>query len=155
MKRWLWYAVLIGAVALLGGERSAGMDVAKLQPIQTVRVTCENSLVVIETDTGDMGAGDSIKDALSNMKETASAEIFLDTAEYLLVSENCEDLIPALMNYLRPSCCLCFETGEGKLETVGAFLEIHDPKATLKDYRAGEREIPTLVTEEGRMELVR
>lgn len=122
--------------------------------MQVVRVACDGGQVRIETDTGAWGAGDSLKSAFLNMKNTASSQVFLDTADYLILTEACEGLLPALTEYLRPSCSLCLERGTSDLEKAGEFLKYHQPEVTIKDYRAGACRLPTLVTEEGRMELV-
>lgn len=154
MKKWLWYAFVITAVALLSGRSASRDDVGKLQPVQVVRVSSFEGWVRIETDTGDMGEGDTLKKAFDNMKQTASAEIFLDTADYLIVDETCRELLPTLADYLRPSCAVCMEKGRPDMELVGQFLEFHKPELTLMHYKAEEKEIPILKTEEGRMKLV-
>lgn len=154
MKRWLFYAAIIVAAALLSGKGTPGADVGKLQPVQVVRVSGGADWVKIETDTGDMGTGSNLEQAFEDMKETSSAEIFLDTAEYLLVSQGRKDLLSEMMTHLRPSCTVCIVDGEPDMEKVGAFLHQHEPQTTLMHYRAGKRELPTLEIREGRMELV-
>lgn len=154
MKRWLWYIGIVVAIAALGGKTSAGTDIAKLQPVQVVHLSCLEGQVLIETDTGDWGSGETLKDALNEMKASASREVFLDTADYLIVSQDCIDLLPAMMKQLRPSCNVCLENGQPDMAQVGAFLQQHTPEITLMEYRAGERQLQTLVTREGRMELV-
>lgn len=154
MKRWLWYIGIIAAVAALGGKPSAGTDVANLQPVQVIYLSCPEGQIVIETDTGDRGTGETLKDALRDMKAASSREIFLDTADYLLLSAECIDLLPAMMKQLRPSCALCVTDGTPDMEQAGAFLQQHTPTVTLVSYRAGGDQLQTLVTREGRMELV-
>jgi hypothetical protein len=141
-------------IAALSGKTAAGTDIAKLQPVQVVHLSCSEGQVVVRTDTGDWGMGETLKDALRNMMAASPQEIFLDTADYLLLSENCIDLLPAMMRYLRPSCAVCLSEGAPDMGQVGAFLQHHAPKATLVRYRAGVRQLQTLVTREGRMELV-
>lgn len=154
MKRWVWYIGIIAIVAALSGKTSAGTDVAKLQPVQVVYLTCPEGQIVIETDTGDWGNGETLKEALQDMKATSSREVFLDTADYLLISQGCVDLLPAMMKQLRPSCSVCFTDGVPDMERAGVFLQQHAPQITLMQYRAGERQLQTLVIREGRMELV-
>lgn len=154
MKRWVWYVVIIGVVAALSGKSTAGEDIGTLQPVQTVRLSCVRGQVCMETDTGDVGVGEDLKSALEDMKGSASGEIFLDTADYLIISPACIDLLPAMNAYLRPSCAVCMEEGETSMEQVGLFLQQHTPETTLMKYRAGDRNLQTLVTREGRMHLV-
>lgn len=154
MKRWLWYIGIIVAVAALSGKSSAGMDIGKLQPVQVVRLTCPRGQVRMETDTGDSGTGENLKEALADIKLSAASEIFLDTADYLIVSPGCVDLLPAMLQYLRPSCAVCIEKGKPNMEQVGLYLQQHSPDITLMQYRAGQCDLPTLVTRGGRMHLV-
>ena len=63
------------------------LDVAKLLPIQAVAVYTEGDSVVLETDTENKGKGASIADALQDLKENTPAVVYLDTAEFLMVSE--------------------------------------------------------------------
>lgn len=154
MKKWIWYLIVVATVALLSGNGTSGKDVGKLQPVQVVRVSSGGGQVLIETDTGDVGVGAALTEAFENMKRTASASVFLDTADYLLISESCTALLPALMTYLRPSCVVCLEDGSSDMEQVGAFLEYHKPELTLMRYKAGEKDLPRLRTRDGRMELV-
>lgn len=154
MKRWLFYAAIIVAAALLSGKTTPGADVGRLQPIQVVRVSGGEDWVKIETDTGPTGEGTDLEQAFENMKATSSVEPFLDTAEHLLVSKGREGLISEMMTYLRPSCTVCILEGEPDMEKVGEFLQQHEPQTSLMHYRAGRQELPTLVVREGRMELV-
>lgn len=154
MKRWLWYLVAVAAVALLSGKPSAGQDIGKLQPVQTVYLTASDEMVLLQTDTGDWGSGETLADAVQDMKMSAVGEVFLETADYLLVSPQCVGMIPTVMEHLHPSCSVCVAEGKPDLEQVGAFLEHHAPRMTLTRYRAGERGLQTLITQEGRMELV-
>ena len=154
MKRWLWYIGIIASVAALGGKPSAGTDIANLQPVQVIYLSCPEGEVCIETDTGDWGMGETLKDALEDMKSASSREVFLDTADYLLLSSECIDLLPAMMEKLRPSCAISLTDGGPDMEQAGAYLQQHTPTITLIKYRAGEDQLQTLVTREGRMELV-
>lgn len=155
MKRWLWYAAALALILAVSAESYRGNDVGELRPVQTVRILVRDGVKVIETDSGELGEGETLQDAFADMEATSPARIFLDTAEYLLITPDCKDLLPELMDYLRPSCCLCLIEGEADLEQVGRFLQIHVPDLTLMDFRAGMDEIPLLRTVNGRMELVR
>ncbi len=154
MKKWLGYLAVIAAVAFLSGKGSAGTDIGTLQPVQAVMVTAQGSQILIETDTGDMGLGETVDAAIGNMKATSAYEIFLDTADYLLIEDGCIPLLSELDAHLRPSCSVCLLAGEPDLEAVGQFLQTHKPEVTLRRYLAGQTALPTLRTQQGRMELV-
>lgn len=153
MKRWLWYAAAVALILAVGSESFAGTDVAELQPVQTLLITKKDGQIRVESDTGDYGEAGTLAGAFEDMKTAASSEIFLDTAEYLLIAPECTPLLPELIGSLRPSCCLCLAEGGPDLAQAGRFLKTHGLDFTLMDYRAGIRKIPKLRAREGRMEL--
>ena len=154
MKKWLWYFAILAAAAFLGARSGPGQDVGKLQPVQVVCVYREVDAVVVQTDTGDWGVGDTFRAAAENMNAAATGEVFLETADHLLVAPDCIDLIGEAMELLRPSGSLCLMEGQPDLTQVGQFLQTHRPEATLARYRAGLCDLQTLKTENGRMTLV-
>lgn len=154
MKKWLLYAALIGAVALLAAKPSAGTDIGMLQPVQVVCLSRTGDDVSVQTDTGDWGTGKNLRAAVEHMKAGAAGEVFLDTADHLLLSPDCQDLLSEADGLLRPSCTVCYMEGQPDLERIGQFLRHHTPAITLMGYRAGRRDLQTLLTEDGRMTLV-
>lgn len=132
-----------------------GTDVAALQPIELLRVSMSQGAVLVQTDTGSMGIGDTPQAAFEDLKRTTAGDVFLETAEHLIVTPEAVALLPGLTAFLRPACNVCVEQGTADLETAAAFLNAHQPGITLQDYRAGETGLPVLVTQEGRMCLVR
>ena len=154
MKRWAYMLLTVLAVSAFGGRTGAGVDVAKLHPVELVSVICTEQRVRIQTDTGDWGEGVNLQAAIQDLHRTASAEVFLETAEYLLIDEDGEALLPELMDYLRPSCGVCILQGDPELEDVAAYLKIHRPTTTLIQYRGGMKKLQTLKVAKGRMELV-
>ena len=148
MKRWLF--LMLVAVILPSG----GTDIGKLQPVQVVCVMRENGMVVISTDTGDRGVGRDLQSAIVDMDACAIGEIFLETADHLLLGQECLPMVEQMAQILRPSCTISLVAGAPNLEAVGAFLTFHGPGITLMEYRAGRRELQTLITADGRMHLV-
>jgi hypothetical protein len=151
VKRWLLLLIL-GALILW--KPFVATDVARLKPVDVIRVTTHGSDVLVETDTGEMGKGKNLEIAFSDLKNTASGEIFLETADRLLISPEAVFLLPELTDYLRPGCNICVEMGAVELDAVGDFLDIHEPAVTLQDHRAGECILPVLYLIDGRMYLV-
>lgn len=151
MKRIIMFALLLSALAL-GSHLFEQSDVAKLQPVEVLRVTVEAEGVSVETDTGQAGWGKDLERAFEDLKRRTPGDIFLDTVEFVLVNESEGSLTRELMEYLRPACLICLERGRADLEVVAAFLDIHRPKATLMNCREGK--MPILVIREGEMELV-
>lgn len=154
MKRWLWYLAGLLIVAAFGKLPFSGTDVAELQPVEVIRVWSGHGLVGVETDTGDSGQGMDVASAIEDLKASTAGQVFLETAEHLIVTEEALPLLPELAEYMRPACTICLESGSADLEAAAGFLGAHEPEMKFRDFTAGENAIPTLLTQEGRMHLV-
>lgn len=150
MKKWLFFLIILVAVAFLPKLQNAGTDVAQLLPVQTVAITRQGGQIVLRTDTVASGVGEDFTEALENLHATTPARVFLETAEYLLIDPALLNLLPSLLNDLRPSCRVCKLEGEGDLTLVGDYLRIHQPKSALLACLSDPAQIPTLkLTREG------
>ena len=107
MKKWLLFAVAVLCAFAMDGMPFGKTDVGKLRPVQVLCVAVSASGVEFTTDTGDAGAGATVSEALENMKATSRGTIFLETAEFLLLMDGAESLIPELCDVLRPGCGVC------------------------------------------------
>lgn len=154
MKHWLWYVLAIAALSMLGLAPFQGTDVAKLKPVEVIRVSADQKGMVVETDTGDIGAGTDAAAAFADLKEKANGEIFLETADFILVDPLLAGKIGELSAFLRPACSVCLEFGDADIEAVADFLTAHKPALTLQDIAAGAGSVPVLVVQEGGMRLV-
>lgn len=152
MKIFLLY-ICIFAVAVFGWLPFEGTELGKLKPVELVLLSQEEGTVILSTDTGDSGRGTTVSGALENLKATAAGILFLDTADFLIVTPDCAELIDELGDYLRPSCSVCLGPADLKPEETAAFLQKHQPKTTLRDRKTGEKALETLKITEGRMEL--
>ena len=153
MKRWVWFVAAVTAVAVLEGA-SSGSDVADLDPVRALYVDAVDGRVLVETDQGAWGSGETLEMALQDMDRSWASEVYLETSEFLVVSERTQGRVGELWRVLRPSCEVCVGVGELDLERAVEYLHRHRPEVTLMEYRAGERQLPRLVEREGRMELV-
>lgn len=154
MKYWAWYIGAVVLVAILGWMPFQGTDVARLQPVELISVSQEENQVLVETDTGDSGRGQTLELALEDLYNSTPGEIFLETAEYLLITPEAQSLLLELTQTLRPSCKVCLREGEADLAEAAAYLSVHEPRLTLQDYRTGEKDIPKLKMEGERGQLV-
>lgn len=150
MKKIILYVLILIAVLIVPVERT---DVGKLRPVQSVAVFGRDGLVVIETDTGDKGSGENALAALDDLKRTTPAVIYLDTAEYLLVTENTEGAVEHLRAHLKDSVELYHYVGEPKLEEVTKYLEIHGNAPLLKEWTEGQQ-LPVLDCREERIKIM-
>ena len=94
------YVVILVLLFLAPVKR---LDVANLQPVQTVAIYTEPGAVVLETDTHNIGRGATVADAVANLEKNTPGVIYLDTAEYLLISKDAQNYVGALQDYLHPT----------------------------------------------------
>jgi hypothetical protein len=85
MKKWLLMAALAG---LLLCRPFRASDVARLKPVEIIRVSRVPQGIRVETDTGESGEGADLRQAFEDLKQTASGEIF---AKSVLSSLICTD----------------------------------------------------------------
>ena len=135
MKKWLLLTALLIAVAFLSHRPHPARDVAKLEPVQAVYIHREGTYLSIEADTGAGGTGKTLTEAANHMKASASGEIFLDTAEFLLL----DPTIPITAEFhtlLRPTCKVTLTETPPDLQAASVYLTIHTPPITLSELRA-------------------
>lgn len=151
MKRWIILAAAAAAALLL--QNGAEKDVAKLEPVQLIFIYRNGNHVCVETDTDAFGEGNDLDSAIQNMKATAPGEIFLDTAEFLVLTDQTCSLLPELTAMIRPAAEICIAE-EVEPVTAAEYLSVHRPGVTLKDWMAEEHDFPLLSMTEERYELV-
>ena len=130
MRRIAYIAIL----ALLFLAPLERVDVAKLLPVQAVAVYMQADTVVLETDTQNIGRGANVTAALEALKRNTPAVVYLDTAEYLLVSPGAENCAVALKNYLKPSVKVCVCDGAGRVKETAKYVEIHGNLTKLRQW---------------------
>ncbi len=116
------YVVILAALFFVPLQR---VEIANLEPIQAVWMYRENGNIVLETDTEDEGSGVTVTDALADMKNNSSGIVYLDTAQYLFVSETAKEEIYAIQPYLKKSVRLCIWNGQGDLENAVKYADSH------------------------------
>lgn len=136
MKRIIIY-ILVTVLALLVPEN--GTDVGKLQPVELVFLSIEDGQIVLETDTGGWGQSETLNGALENLKETTAGVIFLDTADYLLVTQNAEYLLGEMEGYVKPRIRVCRAEQGIDLVEAARYLGVHPPRMTLNTREVGEK----------------
>lgn len=129
------YIVILALLFFAPVER---VDVAKLLPIEAVAIYMEEDTVVLETDTEDIGKGYSAALALQDLKENTPAVVYLDTAEYLLVSEDAVSHVDGLREYLKPSVKVSVCDAAGCVKDAARYLDVHGNLPQLRDWNAPE-----------------
>ena len=92
MKQWPVMAATVVLILVLSPFQ--GTDIGKLRPAQWVYLSRQEDTVALETDMGDRGEGADVISALEDLRRSAPGELFLETADYALISrEALEDLV--------------------------------------------------------------
>ena len=128
-------------------------DIAILEPVQTVSLRTEGDVLVLSTDTGSSGSGYTVQTALNELKESAEGNVFLDTAEFVIVDRRSKDRIEELTQVVRPGCLVCVGNGEIELKDASQYLKTHEPGVTLNDCVTGTGQLETLTVKNGRLKL--
>ena len=155
MKHWLIYGIAGVAIVMLGWLPFPISDVGELQPLEVLYVyQQEDGKFCLCSDTGDRGAGGTLEEAFQDLRAGAKGEVFLDTADYVLLSPGMEKQAAGLWQQLRPGCQVCQVSGEPDLEQTAKFLSAHETGLTLLQLLLGQNSLPILQVEEGEMRLV-
>ncbi len=124
-------------------------DVGDLEPIQAVWLHIENGTVVLQTDTGDYGAGATVESAIAVMKKNSEGVVYLDTAQFLLISENAVELMENMAKNLRKSVKICLWEGN-EVKSAARYMQSHDMGYHFDEVQGGKQlqKIPELIEEE-------
>lgn len=134
MKKWLYPAAFIAA-AILSRLPHPAVDIARLEPVRTIYLYMDGAAMIIETDSGDSGSGADLEAAYAALRANAHREIFLDTAEFLILDPDVP-ITEAFYQLLRPTTQIVFSNKKTNLETISDYLTIHPPDLTLAKLRA-------------------
>ena len=140
MKRIVLYVLILAAVFLLPIKPA---EVENLEPIQTIWLYTENGNPVMQTDTEDKGSGASISEALEDMKLHSDKLVYLDTAQYLLVSEDAVDKISEIQPFLKESVRICLWDGAGEMAEASMYMQTHEIGCRLSQWNPGVK-LPNL-----------
>lgn len=161
MKQMAFWFVFAAAVTALGLWPTKARDASGLLCAQVLVVDASKGEVTVEADCGVSGSGASLSGALEDMRAHAPGELFLDTAEHIVLRERAWYLLPqaASCRALRPAARLARAGGElPGIEELRAFLQAHPPALTLAHaYASLLRDepvyAPQLTQTEGRLSL--
>ena len=152
MKKLILFAVLILFSPF------AMRDVAEILPVETLVLSREDDGCRLTTDLGYYGLGQTPKEALENLLETAPGKIVLSTTRSLVVQAK-EELYGLLkLDALRPGTAIFYTRGGVDASDCNQYVSRHRGNATLGKYLAclatGEiLPVPVLEGENGRYSL--
>lgn len=159
IKRLLILAAAVAALRLTGLLPFETKDVASLKPVEALVVSVEEETLVL--DGGEcQGRGKTWEEALADLKEGADGDVFLGTAEQVVLCGAAWKFLPQMVgsDELRPAAVVCACNGEVKQEEAARYLSAHNAGLTLQQVRAallrGETvKLPVLRMTEGGLRL--
>ena len=110
------------------------VNIADLLPVEAVAIYMNGNQVVLETDTGNKGSGETVEKAVAALKENTPAVVYLDTAKYLLISPDATEQAERLYSYLKPSVKVCVCQAAGRVKDMVEYLEIQRDLPQLKNF---------------------
>ena len=135
MKKWLYLTAALLALGVLSRLPHPARDIAELDPVQVVYIYMEAGAFHIQTDTGPQGSGPTLAEAEADMRAGAEKEVYLDTAEFLILHPN----VPITADFftlLSPSCRVCYTIQSPDLPAAAQYLSTHTPDLRLANLRA-------------------
>ncbi len=135
MKKSISLTVAVIAAALLLRMPHPARDVAKLLPVQSISIYMEDGRFHIETDTGNQASGPTLTAAAEALKATAPGELFLETAQFLVLDPNVP-VTDEFYTLLRPTCRVVYAMVKPDLNAATEYLTNHKPDLTLAQIRA-------------------
>ena len=110
------------------------VNIADLLPVEAVAIYMNGNQVVLETDTGSKGSGETVEKAVAALKENTPAVVYLDTAKYLLISPDATEQAEHLRPHLKPSVKVCVCQADGRVKNMVEYLEIQRDLPRLKNF---------------------
>lgn len=151
MKRWI--GLLAGFALAVFLAPSGKTDISELRPVELLSLYKEEGQLCVETDTGDLGRGVDLQTALKDLRATTPGEIFLETADYVMVTAETKECLLELKTILRPATEIVQMQDRIEASAAVEFLSVHRPGLLMKDY-GSESMLPQLSIKEGRCCLV-
>lgn len=141
--------ILLALVAIWGISRlpHPAVDVGKLEPVELVLLERTEQGIRIETESGAKGEGRTLAEAAENLQAGASREIFLETADKLLLRGDLTGYWQEIWELFRPDCRVCRVEQELDLMEAAEYLSVHEPEQTLGKLRSGMGIVQTLYPE--------
>ena len=139
MKKLLFVLLAAAVLGALGLLPFRAVDAAKLLPVKTVIVTKSGETYTVDSGAGVRAVGRSLREALNRLREEVTGEVFLPTAEQVIITEPGDEAVEAVAeeSEFRPATGI-YRTPEPfpDAEALGAYLESHPSNVTILDVRA-------------------
>lgn len=127
--RKILYIIILVALLWAPVER---LDVADLEPVQTVVIYMQQGMVVLETDTENMGRGVDLAAAVEDLEKNTPGVIYMDTAQFLLVAPDAQNQLNALQKYLSATVKVVQWDEKASVKDAARYLRVRKDLPMLK-----------------------
>ncbi len=129
-----WHCILLGVVlTLIFGLPFREYQTQQLLPIKTVQAERTAEGIHIVSEVGE-GIGATWNDAVEDLRENAAGDVFFDTAEQAVFSDQALAQEAADSGILRPAAQVYFAKELLEPETLNAYLTAHPSDRKISDY---------------------
>lgn len=139
MKKLLGILLVAAVLGALGLLPFRSVDAAKLLPVKTVIVAKSGDEYTVDIGAGVRAVGKTLREALDRLREEVTGEVFLPTAEQVIITEPADGAVEAVAEEteFRPAAGI-YRTPESEPdpEAMGAYLDSHPSNVTILDARA-------------------
>ena len=129
--RKLFYGLILIVVFCVPVQR---VEVAKLLPVRAISLYSNDSFLVIETDSGYRGKGPDIGRAIEDLRTNTPYIVYLDTAQYLFVSEDVTDFLPQFRSVLKGSVRVSVGEPPADISLAAQYLDVHPQVTKLRTW---------------------
>lgn len=133
--------VLVIALVFVIGRPFREFDPSTLLPVKSLQIESFGDVVRVVTEFGE-GIGRSWKEAIAYLREQATGEVYLDTAEQIVFCDKNLTVSPELLDEilesgdLRPAAQVYVCESVRDPETLNALLNAHESAQTVGKLRA-------------------
>ena len=101
-------------------------NLADLLPIEAVAMYLDESELVLETDSGNIGRGNNAAEAIADLKDNIAAVVYLDTVTCLIVSPEAVGYVDELRQWLEANVDVFVGDAAGKVKDAAEYIAVHD-----------------------------
>lgn len=154
MIRKILYLIII--VCAFGfGQKLERRKIEEMNPIETIRLSKIEDVILLETDTGEFGAGRTVEEAVKALEETSIGDLFLDSVEFVMVERGTEDILNDLKGIVNSNCKIALDNSNADIQAITEYLRTHVPSESLSDIYHGTDLSSELLEKEGRFFLLK
>ena len=128
-----WFLLTAAVLTCVFGLPFRDYDTAKLLPIRCIQARREDGQILLLSEAGE-GRGKTWQEAVENLRQNASGEVFFDTAEQVIFSDEALAHEAADSKILRPAAEVYFAQNFTDPEELHKYLSAHPSGQKISDF---------------------